>query len=98
MTSLQELISMSEESFPCPNCEIGQCHPSKHTFLGVYNGMFVSAPQIPFWTCDICQYQEFDREAIEKLETLIGFVDAPQQRPPEKVSTNDTRKRSNPGE
>jgi hypothetical protein len=24
------------------------------------------------WICDICQYQEFDREAVTRLETLLG--------------------------
>lgn len=83
---------MSEETFPCPYCEIGQCHLSYYTYTGIYNGMLVSAPQMPFWTCDICQHQEFDREAIERFESLLVSDDVPLQRTTDKNVSTDTRK------
>lgn len=83
---------MPEESFPCPYCEIGQCHLSHRTYLGIYNGMLLSAPQIPFWTCDICQHQEFDREAVERLESLLASDDGLKQRIADKITSSDTRK------
>lgn len=35
----------------------------------------VSAPDMPAWTCDVCNYQEFDRDAVVRLEMLLGQSD-----------------------
>ncbi len=81
----------ASESFPCPYCEIGQCQLSERTYLGIYNGLFVSAPDTPFWECDICQHQEFDGEAIKKLEILLDADDTSRQRGTNIISPNDTK-------
>jgi hypothetical protein len=56
----------------CPNCQIGLCQPGKTTYLRLHEGLLVSVPDMPMWTCDICQYQEFDPDMITRLETLLG--------------------------
>ncbi|MCA0453586.1 MAG: YgiT-type zinc finger protein [Chloroflexi bacterium] len=68
------MIDSSE--FPCPNCQIGICQPKKTTYLTIYDGMLVSVPNTPVWQCDICQYQEFEHQAISRLETLLGLQDS----------------------
>lgn len=59
-------------AYPCPYCQIGFCQPSRDTYTRIYRGMLVSIPDMLVWICDICQYQEFDREALARLETLMG--------------------------
>ena len=58
--------------YPCPVCQIGYCHPGHKTYLRMFNGMLVSVPDMPVWTCDICLHEEFDRESVERLEALLG--------------------------
>lgn len=62
--------------FPCPNCQIGICHPKRTTYLTIYNNMLVSVPNIAVWQCDICQYQEFEHQTIARLEALLGIPDS----------------------
>jgi hypothetical protein len=47
----------------------------------MHRGLLVSAQDVPAATCDICGYQEFDREAILRLEMLLGEADAPPDLP-----------------
>lgn len=67
--------------FPCPNCQIGICRATHTTYVTIFEGMFISAPNTPVWQCDICQYQEFERQAINRLETLLGLRDSPVELP-----------------
>jgi YgiT-type zinc finger domain-containing protein len=69
---------MSElSSYPCPYCEIGQCQPSRATYTTIYKGALLTVPDMPVAMCDICGYQEFDRTAIMRLESLLGQGDTP---------------------
>jgi hypothetical protein len=69
---------MSEESmYPCPNCQIGHCHMTQATYVQVYGDLFISAPHMRAWVCDICGYQEFDRADLLLIETLVGQVNQP---------------------
>ena len=63
-------------AFPCPNCQIGICKPTRTTYLKIYNGMLVSVPNTPVWRCDICQYQEFEHQTVARLETMLGISDS----------------------
>jgi hypothetical protein len=59
-------------SFNCPNCQVGICHPVPSLFLSVHQGYLVSVPDIPAWQCDVCQFQEFDRDRLAQLDHLLG--------------------------
>ncbi len=68
---------MSEESvYPCPQCQIGVLQPQRMAYVRVINGLFVSVPDMPTYTCDVCGYQEFGTEALLVLESLVGRPDA----------------------
>jgi hypothetical protein len=67
-----EVIMNDETVYPCPSCQIGFCQPGKGTYLRMVDGLLVSAPETPLWKCDICEYEEFDREAVMHLEALLG--------------------------
>ena len=58
--------------YPCPRCQIGYYQEGKKTYLRMHGGMLVSVPDMTVWTCDICQHEEFDRDAILQLEALLG--------------------------
>jgi len=76
-------------AFPCPNCQIGICHPKRTTYLTIYNDMLVSVPNTAVWQCDICQYQEFEHQTIARLEALLGISDStpePQRNAPKIAS------------
>lgn len=59
-------------AYDCPRCQIGHCHPGKTIYTRVINGHVVSIPNIMVATCDVCGYQEFDREALLRLQALLG--------------------------
>lgn len=63
-------------AYSCPYCQIGYCQPGQATYVRMHNGMLVSMPDMPVWTCDICGYQEFDQEAVSNLDTLLGVNDS----------------------
>ena len=68
---------MSDQSaYPCPQCQIGLLQPKPMPYVRVVNGMFVSVPDMPTYTCDLCGYQEFGHEALLVLETLVGRVNS----------------------
>lgn len=56
----------------CPRCQIGVLKPGLATYAGLYRGMFISAPSVPSYSCDICQYREFDDRALTSLDALVG--------------------------
>jgi hypothetical protein len=69
---ITEVTMIEESAYACPSCQIGYCHPAKGTYLRLVGDMLVSAPETPLWKCDICEYEEFDREAVMRLEALLG--------------------------
>ena len=84
---------MSDSSvYPCPECQIGQLQPKPMPYVRVIHGMFVSVPEMPTYTCDVCGYQEFGHEALLVLETLVGRVGAESQahRSPARVAPFET--------
>jgi len=76
----------------CPRCQIGYLQPEKATYAYVHNGMLLSVPNMPAWKCDICQYQEFDYDAITQVEALVGHFGLPDDpvRPASKLPTVDS--------
>jgi hypothetical protein len=84
---------MSEDAFPCPLCLVGYCQPGTGTYLRVVGDILVSAPDMPAWTCDVCNYQEFEQEAVLRLDMLLGQPDEPSsdsQRVSTKLQPPDT--------
>ncbi len=64
---------MSTTATPsCPRCLIGHLEARKATYSCVQQGVFLSVPNVPSWLCDICQYQEFDFDALAQIEALVG--------------------------
>jgi YgiT-type zinc finger domain-containing protein len=56
----------------CPQCQIGHLQSGKQTYVRVHNGLLISLPDMPGYTCDVCGYQSFDPAAIAHVEVLIG--------------------------
>lgn len=61
----------------CPRCLIGHLETRKSTYSCVHQGVYLSIPNMLSWTCDICQYQEFDYDAITQVEALVGQLGLP---------------------
>lgn len=72
---------MSEnERFPCPICHSGQMHLKLITFTQVYNQTLVSVPNTPAWECDFCHIIEYDSQAINRIDVLVGQAGPPPNR------------------
>jgi hypothetical protein len=65
----------------CPRCQIGVLKPGLATYTSTVRGMFVSAPSMPAYTCDVCQFREFDEQALTYLDALVGQMSLPQAAP-----------------
>ncbi len=61
----------------CPQCQIGFLQPTVTTYSGVHHGMLISVPNMPSWTCDICQHHEFEETTISQIEALVGQLRLP---------------------
>jgi len=55
---------------------MGYLQPAVETYVAVYEGTLLSAPTMHGWKCDICQYIEFNEDALVRLDALIGGLDA----------------------
>ncbi len=70
-----ESIEMSAEPGPpdiCPHCQMGTLRPKAVVFAHWFEGQFITIPDFPGWVCDICGERQYDAEAIERLETILG--------------------------
>ncbi len=65
-----------KSTYSCPRCQIGHLHRSQAAFVTLYREMPLSIPNMDSWTCDICQYQEFDYDAVYHLEQITGQLTA----------------------
>lgn len=82
---------MSDKSaYPCPCCHIGFCQPGTKTYLRVQDGLLLAIPDMTLWTCDICQYQEFDPERVKQFDALLGESRAESGRGSTKLSAAET--------
>jgi hypothetical protein len=60
-------------AFYCPRCQHGRCHSGRATLTRVHQGMMISAPDTPAYICDMCGYTEFERQAVLRLNHLLGY-------------------------
>lgn len=83
---------MNDHTPTCPRCQIGILKPEVATYAGVYRGLFISAPSVPSYRCDVCQHCEFDERALAYLDALVGQLSLPSEpmRPPTKPASADT--------
>jgi YgiT-type zinc finger domain-containing protein len=63
---------MTDQLLYCPRCAFGRCHSRKVTYVNLYKGRVISAPETSAYVCDVCGYQEFDHLAIEHLHSLTS--------------------------
>ncbi len=61
----------------CPHCHVGQLHPKAVTYANWHGGQFVTAPNLPAWSCDVCAWCQIEPEALQRLLWLIGPVTRP---------------------
>jgi YgiT-type zinc finger domain-containing protein len=61
-----------EPQFVCPHCQTGTLRPKAVVFAHWFEGQFITIPNFPGWVCDICGVREYDAEAIERLEAILG--------------------------
>lgn len=75
----------------CPRCMFGKCTERKITYVGLYKGRILTAPDTPARVCDVCGYREFDEFAIEHLYKLTGRIASTPEElaPPAKSSPVD---------
>jgi YgiT-type zinc finger domain-containing protein len=66
---------VSEYTYYCPRCQIGRLHQESATYLRLYRGLLVAAPDTPAHVCDVCGYQEFDQAAMRDILMLTSFDD-----------------------
>ena len=80
------------DQIACPRCLIGNLLADRATYTSVHSGMLLSVPNMPVWKCDLCEYQEYDYDAIVELEALVGRFGMPDDpvRPSSKLPAVDS--------
>lgn len=81
-------MSREDESYPCPQCQIGFLQPGRMPYVRIIRGMVVSVPDMPTYTCDVCGFQEFGSDALLLLDSLVGHAgpDSPTARSTARVA------------
>ncbi len=57
----------------CEICHIGTRHPQRTTYTVWVDGRLILLPNVTAWVCDVCADAEYESEAIEWLELLLGI-------------------------
>lgn len=65
----------------CPACLVGRLKATMATYVEVYEGTLIQAPNTAAWRCDTCGQVYFDESAIQRLNVLIGTGGLPTNRP-----------------
>jgi len=84
------------QTYPCPRCQMGHCQRSVMPYLSVHGSMLVNVPDMPVWTCDICGFYEYERDALARLDSLMNSGKGTSRRSRTKTQTNRISRRVKP--
>jgi YgiT-type zinc finger domain-containing protein len=59
-------------AYVCPDCQTGSLRPRQVVFAHWYGGQFITIPNFPGWVCDVCGAREYDPDALEQVQLLLG--------------------------
>lgn len=76
-------------SFTCPECRLGTARPTPVFYCGRAAGLFLTVPDFPAWTCDVCGFREYDAKALHELETVVRAQGRPQRLAPDRRANED---------
>ena len=77
----------------CPNCHVGNLHPKRVTYANWHIGLFVTAPNLPAWSCDVCAWCQIEPEALQRVLWLMGPVTRPALSQPRHTLTSTAEQR-----
>jgi hypothetical protein len=56
----------------CPECQVGMLRPATVPYYARLEGILVTVPSFPAWTCDVCRHCEYDEDALDDLRIILG--------------------------
>jgi hypothetical protein len=86
----------TDYTYPCPHCQVGHCQRSIMPFLKVHGDLLVNVPDMPVWSCDICGFYEYEREALARLDNLMSSGNAAPRARGTKSPANRANRRVKP--
>ena len=63
--------SLTVQAGACIECQSGIMRLQYLTYFTWLNGELITAPNFPAYVCDLCGRREYDRRAINWLNTLL---------------------------
>lgn len=64
----------------CPACLLGRMRLTTTTFVQVFEGTLIHAPDTAAWQCDTCGETYFADATLRRIEALIGTGGLPPNR------------------
>ena len=64
-------VSLPVQAGACIECQSGIMHLQYLTYFTWLNGELITVPNFPAYVCDLCGRREYDRRAINWLNTLL---------------------------
>jgi YgiT-type zinc finger domain-containing protein len=61
----------------CPACHLGRMHLRMTVYSRQFGETIISVPNTPAWECDVCHEREFDPQAVQRIEMLVGQAGPP---------------------
>jgi YgiT-type zinc finger domain-containing protein len=72
----------------CPRCFIGRLEAGKASFLALYEGQLLTVPNVTAYTCDICDYREYDDPLVTWVAELTGVTPSTEFNPANSTIAN----------
>lgn len=85
--------------FTCPECRVGALREASAFYCAWVDNRFITIPDFPAWTCDVCGRREYDQAALQDLKALLRLEPRPRRSPAEGSSqAGDVQSRLGAGE
>lgn len=56
----------------CPQCHIGRIQLGNAPFIATFRGRPLVLPDAPAYTCDYCDYMEFDADFLHDMRVILS--------------------------
>lgn len=83
----------------CPECRVGALREASAFYCAWADDRFITIPDFPAWTCDVCGRREYDQAALQDLKALLNLEHGPRRSQPEaSAQAGDVRGQLGAGE
>lgn len=73
------MLKKQSKAIKCPHCQVGVMKQKYLTYFTWLNNELITVPEFPSRVCDFCRYREYDRKAMNRLNSLMHSIQKKQK-------------------